>query len=197
MQDPKPSTTGHCIQPLHKSIYWAPNCTSLISFPFLVCYSVQTPIPGFWESVPVGGQVGTYMPASPPSLPGISQPRQEAPPYAICALCLSNTLGSASELCITALGPRLGCLAAPPSRSAEPQDTPRASPPLCSSSPWRKPLISWGDYFSSCPLKDEAQEARGRPFQRHHNGHLQPKPRFLLFLGSVEPLLETITIQLT
>lgn len=61
MQDPKPSTTGHCIQPLHKSIYWAPNCTSLISFLFLVCYSGQTPIPGFWESVPVGGQVGTCL----------------------------------------------------------------------------------------------------------------------------------------
>lgn len=61
------------------------------------------PSPGFWESTLVGSQVGPYTAAPPPSLPGISQPRQEAPRY---ARCLFNTLGSTSELCITALSAR-------------------------------------------------------------------------------------------
>lgn len=148
--------------PLLPSVSW---CVTLRRYPS----------PGFWGSILVGSQVGTYIAAPPPSLPGISQPRQEAP--AICALCLFNTLGSTSELCITALS---ACgrsawkclLLALQSHRTHPEH----SHQLCSSSPWRKPLISWDDYFSSCPLKDEAQETRGCSFQRRHNGSPPAKP---------------------
>lgn len=119
------------------------------------------------------GESGTYIAAPPPSLPGILQPRQEV----ICALCLFNTLGSTSELCITALS---ACgrsawkclLLALQSHRTHPEH----SHQLCSASPWRKPLISWDDYFSSYPLKDEAQETRGCSFQKHHNGSPPAKP---------------------
>lgn len=36
------------------------------------------------------------------------------------------------------------------------------------------------DYFYSCPLKDEAQETRGCPFQKHHNG--SPPAKLTVFL---------------
>lgn len=133
------------------------------------------PIPRFLGIHTLGSQVGTYTAALPPSLPGISRPRQEAPE--VRALCLFNTLGSTSELCITALSScgwsawKCLLLALQSHRTH-----PKHSNQLCSSSPWRKPLISWADYFSSCPLKDEAQETRGRSCQRHHNGSPPAKP---------------------
>lgn len=67
----------------------------------------------------------------------------------------SITLGSTSELCITTLSEgRLESLEVPTSSPTEPQGpTQSTSHQLCSSSLWRKPLISWGWLFLFLPTQ--------------------------------------------
>lgn len=150
-----------------------------IAFIFLVCYSVQTPITRFHTLV----GSGTYTAPLPPSLPGIQQPDWRASTDTRGSVC-SITLGSTSELCITALS--AGAAGVPESSQFQPCRATETNPKHQPSALFLKPLEKTFDFMgmiifilAHSRMKPKTQEVA--PFRGITMAHLQPNPLFFVF----------------
>ena len=123
------------------------------------------------------------MAALPPFLPGLQQARLLGPTSTCLCFC-SITLGSTSELCITALS--TGVAGGPPRAQLEPYRATGTDPKHQPSALFLKPLEKTLDFMgmimfilAHSRMKPKKQEVA--PFRSITMGHLQPNPLFFVF----------------